>query len=119
MTKMEMFTTLASIPAVTENADLYNAIQHEIDLLVKHASVASSKPDPRTVENNKLKEEILSILRESNHAMTISSIVEAIRGDYANPVTNGRVSALLTSLKKDNKVVRAEVKRVVYFGIAE
>lgn len=119
MTKMEMFVTLSNIPAVIENADLSNAIQHEIDLLVKHASVASSKPDPRTVENSMLKNEILAILSDFGHPMTITEVVAQVSGEYANPVTNGRVSSLLTVLKKDGKVVRSEVKRVVYFAIAE
>lgn len=114
MTKMEMFNTLRTMALTADNAELIDAIDHEIALLVKRASTPS-KPDAKTIENASLKAEIVAVLREFARPMRISEVVENITGEYANPVTNGRVSSLLTSLVKENRVKRTEEKRIVYF----
>lgn len=115
MTKMEMFTAMLSLSNTTE---LTEAIQHEIDLLMKRKETPN-KPDPRTVENASLKLEILSVLTAYARPMNIDEVVESISGEYTNPVTRGRVSALLTQLKTAGKVERTEVKRIAYFAIKE
>lgn len=107
MTKMEMFAAI--LPLVAENVELTEAVQHEIDLLAKRKNTPA-KPDPRTIENAALKLEILAILTENARPMEISEVVDMVTGEYANPVTNGRVSALLTQLKIANKVERTESK---------
>lgn len=117
MTKMEMFVTLRTLAVASENADLVSAIDHEMELLTKHAISASSKPDAKTIENAALKAEIHAILLDVGRPMSIPEIVENVKGEYKNPVTNGRVSSLLTSLKKDNKVERTEVKRIAHFAV--
>lgn len=125
MTKIEMFAALRSI--VTDNAalsdevrtELVAKIDHEVELLTKKA-LTPSKPTTRQTENVALRAEILEILANAPCPMNIDEIVtEVDASKYGDPVTNGRVSSLLTLMKKDGKVVRTEDKRKAYFAIAE
>lgn len=112
MTKKEMFQYI-----ITNTADeqIIEFCNHEIALLEKK-SATPSKPTANQLENVKYREAILSILAEADAPMTISAMCE---DDRLSGLKNQRVSALVTQLKKENKVVRSEVKRVAYFALAE
>lgn len=123
MTKIEMFAALRSI--VTDNAtlsdenraELVAKIDHEVELLTKKA-MTPSKPTIRQTDNQRLREEILNMLVSTGAVMNIDEIVASIKGEYADTVTNGRVSSLLSLMKRDNLVIRTEVKRKAYFAAA-
>lgn len=73
------------------------------------------KPTKNQVANEGLKDAILEVLADGK-ARTITEIAEAVPTlEGASPQ---KVSALLTQLKKAGAVVREEIKRKAYFGIA-
>ena len=112
MTKKEMFNLIATVCA--DNTEIVDFCNHEITLLAKKAS-GVRKPSKNQVENIGIKEAICAILTDADRPMTVSEIMThaSVEG-----LTNQRVSALLTQLKNEGKVVRTEVKRKAYFEIA-
>lgn len=101
----------AVIPMVDgEVAEKLEALKAQ--MAKKHTS---SKPTKRQVENEQIKEEILETLLRAEGRMTVKEITEAIGKEE---VTHNRVTALLTQLKKAEKVVREEEKKVAYFSLA-
>lgn len=111
MTKRENFAILRSL--VADNAELVAFIDHEVELLDKK-NAKSGTPTKKQIMNNSLKEDILSAM--SDTPMTLSEI-QALVPSIAEE-SNQKVSALLTSLKNDGKIVRSVVKRVPYFAKA-
>ena len=118
MEKMTRKAALEIAIAAVESAEVKEVLSKMVEQLEKKAATPA-KPDARTVENASLKLEILSILTAIARPMNIPEVVSMVTGDYANPVTNGRVSALLSALVKAGKVERTEVKRIAHFAIKE
>lgn len=96
--------------AEEEVAEKLTALRDQI--AKKHSS---SKPTKRQVENEQIKGEILETLLRAEGRMTVKEITEAIGKEE---VTHNRVTALLTQLKKAEKVIREEEKKVAYFSLA-
>lgn len=113
MTKKEMYLFIAD--RNSENEEIVNFCLHEIELL-NRKSGTSRKLTKTQLENIEYKKAILEILAEKDKALTISEIMEDSRLD---DLKNQRVSALVTQLKKEGKVIRFEEKRKAYFGLAE
>ena len=78
----------------------------------KNANGGERKPTKTQLENEGIKEQILSVM--STTPMTIGEIGKEIGID-----SNQKVSALVTQLIQANKVVRTEVKGKAYFALAE
>ena len=78
----------------------------------KNANGGERKPTKTQLENEGIKEQILSVM--STNPMTIGEIGKAIGID-----SNQKVSALVTQLLKAGKVVRTEVKGKAFFALAE
>ena len=110
MTKKEMFGFIAN--AMSENEEVVEFCNHEIELLSRKRS-KSNKPTPKQIENEGLKERIVSVLGESESPMTIKEIIESI----GEKLTSQRVSALLSQLIKAETVVKTYEKKVAYFGL--
>lgn len=110
MTKKEMFNLIATVCA--DNTEIVDFCNHEIDLLNKKGG--TRKPSKNQVANITYKETICTILTEADRPLTVSEILEQLN---VTGLTNQRVSALLTQLKNEGKVVRTEVKRKAYFEI--
>ena len=104
MTKKEMFTRIASVCA--NDAEIVDFCNHEIALLVKKNSYKSTKPTKAQLENEALKDKILSVL---DKAMTATEVGDAVG------ISVNKASALLTQLKEDNSVTREVIKRKAYF----
>lgn len=107
MTKKEMFTKIASVCA--NDNEIVDFCNHEIELLVKKNSYKSTKPTKAQIENENLKNEILTVLDKPMTATEIGSAVG---------ISVNKASALLTQLKEDNSVVREVIKRKAYFSKA-
>lgn len=119
---MTTMTYTDALSFVLSNCSMPDDVRAKLTKLAEQTSkprAKSDKPDAKTVENAALRSEIHAILLDNMRPMTIPEIVSSIVGEYKAPVTAGRVSALLTRLKNDNKVVRTEVKRIAHFAIAE
>lgn len=116
MTKKDYYATLLALDEVKSNPDLVSFINHEIDLLAKKASGASDKPTAKQKENANYKVAILSAM-EDGKSYTITEMSKTFT-ELADLSPN-RISALVTQLKNEGKVVRTEEKRVAYFSKAQ
>lgn len=113
ITKKERFMELKEI--VSDRTDLVEFLNHEIELLNKKASVKT--PSKTQIENENTKNVIVNVLANGNKPMTITEIQE--NDSTLATLSNQKVSALLTQLVKDNKVVRTVDKKKAYFTISE
>lgn len=128
VTKREIFTRLFDIVAdatITSTVEKVGGMQvdelkkfltHEIELLDKKSTAKNTKPTKTQLENEKLKELILAVLKDKGTPQTISQIMN--EAEELSILTNQRISALLTQLKNAGKVVRTEEKKKAYFAIA-
>ena len=128
VTKKEIFAKLFDIVAdatVKQTVEKVGGLQvdefkkfltHEIELLDKKSTTKSTKPTKTQLENEKLKEVILTVLKDKGTPQTIAQIMA--EAEALSTLTNQRVSALLTQLKNAGKVVRTEEKKKAYFAIA-
>ena len=113
ITKKERFMELKEL--VSDRTDLVDFINHEIELLNKKASIKT--PSKTQIENENIKNVIINVLANGNKPMTITEIQE--NDNTLATLSNQKVSALLTQLVKDNKVVRTVDKKRAYFTISE
>ena len=99
---------------VIKNNDTYVAyLENELALLNKKKNSKSATKNQK--ENVGLKEEILSVL-ENSEGMTATEIFKSTENLAATSLP--RVTALLTQLKKDGKVVRIMDKKKAVFSLA-
>lgn len=89
---------------------------NEIALLDKKNGTVK-KPTDKQMQNETYKEAILNYLREvTPEHKAIAEIWDSVEILASNPdMTGQRISALLTQLKNENKIVRVEEKRKAYF----
>jgi hypothetical protein len=126
MKKMNMVEKFTAIKAMlngesTEGFTLADALEF-LDGRIeqtekKNATGGERKPTPLQVENEGLKEVILSVMTTIGQPATIRDI-QKCRAELA-PLSNQRISALLTQLIKASKVERSEVKGKAHFALAE
>lgn len=96
----------------SETAEKLKALKAQIEK--RHSG--SSKPTKTQVENEAIKENILSVL--SDEGQTASEILAQLDGSLsAKPLTNQRVSALLRQLIAENKVDKTVEKKVSHFTL--
>ena len=114
-TKRDRFNALLSIPTVAANSELVAFIEHELELLDRKNSV-EKKPTAKQIENEGIKEVILSVLMNADAPMTISDIIKA-HADLADMSTQ-KISPLTRQLCDEGKVIRNEDKRKALFSIA-
>lgn len=113
ITKKERFMELKEI--VANRPELVEFLDHEIELLNKKANTKT--PSKTQIENENIKNVIVNVLANGNKPMTITEIQE--NDSTLATLSNQKVSALLTQLVKDNKVVRTVDKKRAYFTISE
>ena len=113
VTKRERFEQIKAL--VSDNAELVAFIDHEIELLNKKNS-RSGKPTKTQVENESIKAQIISVLERINKPVTVTQLLA--ESEFAG-LSNQRVSALLTQLRKNGKVVRTVEKKVAFYSIAD
>ena len=115
MTKRENFAELRKLAVASKNEELVAFIDHEVELLNKKNSYKSTKPTKTQRENEDLKVVLVGAL--SAEPMTISDIQDA--DATLGALSNQKISALLTQLIEDGKVVKSVVKRKAYFALAQ
>lgn len=120
MTKIELFSdVLTFIPA--DRTDLTDFINHEISMVVKKNSYVSKnadKPTAKQIVNEGLKSAILATLAFTNKPMSVKDIMDNTEALIAEGVSGQRVTALLTQLKNDGKVVRSMEKKVALYAFS-
>lgn len=112
MTKKEMFTAIRAI--VADNEEMVAFIDHEIELLNRKAS-SVHKPTKVQIENSGFKAVIVEYLTSVDRAMTIKEMQTEI-AELA-PLSNQRITHLLTDLVKAETLVKDYVKKVPYYSI--
>ena len=115
MTKREMFTAMLAIPALADNAEMTDFINHEIELLVKKSS-AERKPTKVQLENENFKTAILNHLIEIGTARCIKELQTEI--PEISALSNQRVTHLMTALVNSGKVTKEYVKKTPYYSAA-
>ena len=113
VTKRERFEQIKAL--VKDNEELVAFIDHEIELLNKKNS-RSGKPTKTQLENEKIKKTILDILQTVGKPVTVTQL---LTNDELDGLSNQRVSALLTQLRKSDKVERIIEKKVAFYFIKE
>ena len=110
-TKTQMFE---SIKSKLTDPDEIAFLEREIERI--KASNANRKPTPKQMENEALKDAICSAM-ESGKVYTISELIKIVP-NLPEDFSPQRMSALLKQLKESNIVVRTEIKRIAYLGLA-
>lgn len=109
LTKKDYFNELKGL--VSDRQDLVDFIDHEIELLSKKSS--RTTPTKTQVENEKIKEKIVTTLVELDKYATITDI-QNTNTELAD-LSNQKISALLKQLV-DNKVIEKVIdKKKAYF----
>ena len=114
MTKKEMFIAMLAIPAIAENAEMTDFINHEIELLVKKSS-AERKPTKVQLENAHFKEVILAYLTEAGAARCIKELQAEI--PEISELSNQRVTHLMTALVNEGKITKEYVKKTPFYSV--
>ena len=114
MTKREMFTAMLAIPAIAENPEMTEFINHEIELLIKKSS-AERKPTKVQIENENFKNVIIAYLETVGSARCIKELQSDIPEIAA--LSNQRVTHLMTALVNSEKVTKEYVKKTPYYTI--
>ena len=109
MTKREMFETIATVNA--DNAEIVAFCEHEIELLNARKSAKRSLT-PTQKANLAVKDTIMAILEEAEEAMSIPEMREH---EELAGYTPQKISALLTQLIKEERVVREMDKKTAKF----
>ena len=118
VTKRERFAQLMEIVKASDvenSAELVSFIEHEVELLTKKNS-RSGKPTKTQVENEVIKTQIVSILERVGKPMTVTQLLA--ESELAD-LSNQKVSALLTQLRKTGEVVRTIEKKVAFYSLAD
>ena len=118
VTKRERFSQLMEIVKasnVENSAELIAFIDHEVELLTKKNS-RSGKPTKTQVENETIKAQIISVLERVGKPMTVTQLLA--ENEFAG-LSNQKMSALLTQLRKSDKVVRTIEKKVAFYSLPD
>ena len=121
VTKRERFEQIKEIVKASEvenSSELVAFIEHEVELLNKKNS-RSDKPTKTQLENEALKTQIMSVLKSVGRPITVTQLLkETELADNPN-LSNQKVSALLTQLRKADAVVRTVEKKVAFYSLAD
>lgn len=113
MTKKDYFNQILANHNLTEAEA--NFIKHEIELLEKKAS-GNRKPTKTQEANIGIKADIVAGMTKGERY----TVTELIKGTEAlADFSNQKISALLSQLVKDGKVVRTVEKGKTYFALAD
>ena len=113
-TVVEMFEEIKALPGLTE--EQVEFLEKRIEITKKKNASGSgenAKPTKTQLENEGIKETIVAVL--TNVPITITDLVKSSAD--LNGYTNQKISALLTQLLKEQRVVRTEVKGKAYYAL--
>ena len=117
ITKRDYYNALLNIAEVKANGEMVKFIEHELELLAKKNASGENKMTASQKANEGVKSEILErMTNESNRLFTITEMIKEF--ECCKDLTLPKVTALVTQLKNEDKVVRVEEKRKAYFKIA-
>jgi predicted transcriptional regulator len=110
-TQKDFFNEIIEVLKENGRDDLVVFCEDRIDKLSRKST--SKKPTKTQVENEGVKEVILTVLGENDSPISAT----AIATDPRVNASNQKVSSLLTQLRKDGLVKRTEEKGRAYFSL--
>lgn len=110
ITKRERYAQLLAI--VSDNPELVEFINHEIELLDRKKSSGERKPSAVQIANEEYKKDILAFMNE-NQMYLISELIKEV--DSLEGFSNQKVASLMNALVKEGRMTKQEVKRKVYY----
>ena len=113
-TVVEMFEEIKALPGLTK--EQVEFLEKRIEITKKKNASGSgenAKPTKTQIENEGIKNTIVSVLTAT--PTTITDLIKS-SADLAS-YTNQKVSALLTQLLKERRVVRTEVKGKAHYAL--
>lgn len=110
VTIKEQFVEVAKVLRGIERTDLAEFIEGRIAILDKKSE--NKKATAKQVENESIKSDILANLANRDKGVTVGELVK----DFG--LSSQKMSALLTQLVKDGKVIRTVEKKIAYFSLA-
>jgi hypothetical protein len=116
-TIIEMYEEIKAVPGLS--AEQIAFLDKRIEITQKKNAKSADgerKPTKLQLENENIKVDILSVLGGFDKAVSINELQKA-SADLAN-LSNQKITALLTQLLDDGKVVRSVVKGRAYFALA-
>ena len=113
ITKAQMFAMIKAVPAVAENAEMVDFIDHELELLAKKS--ASKKPTKVQEANEELKTVIVEVLGTFENGATVSEVLGA--DDRLKGYSNQKISSLMNSLAKAEVINKAVDKNKSIFSV--
>lgn len=121
-TKKDRFNALLAIPAVAENPELVDFINHELDLLAKK-NAADRKPTAKQTaklsHDADLRAAIVNEM-EMNTLYSAADMVKALPTLAAEPdLSVAKVSYLMRALVADESVVKVVDKRHTFYKLAD
>ena len=117
MTKRDYYNALLNIAEVKANGEMVKFIEHELELLAKKNASGENKMTASQKANEGVKSEILErMTNEPNRLFTITEMIKEF--ECCKDLSLPKVTALVTQLKNEDKVVRVVEKRKAYFKIA-
>ena len=117
ITKRDNINSLLKREDLTENERKF--LVHELELLDKKNAYKAGKHAEKSAENDKLKNEIFSILAESDKGLTTSVIANKLSATSGKNITPQKVRPQLTALIADGTVESYKEKGVSLFKVAE
>lgn len=117
ITKRDNINSLLAREDLTENEREF--LVHELELLDKKNAYKAGKNAEKNAENEKLKDEILSILKESGGGLATSVIATKIFAISGKNITPQKVRPQLGALIADGVVENYKEKGVSLFRAAE
>lgn len=121
VTKKDIFTEIKGIFEEMKRQDLVEFCNHELIQLDKKANAKKGTTKTQK-ENEKIMDLIEEMLNQESEPVTITDLINrhSELSEYVteagNPLTNQKISALLTLLIKANRVIRTEEKRKAFFS---
>lgn len=115
ITRKELFTALLNLEAVQTNPLWKEKLEAEIVAIDKKN--ANRKPTAQQVENEGIKEEIVTILEGYPEGLTVTQIMKLHSFEFRS---NQQCTALCRQLRLDNIIDRKETKKgTLYFLVNE
>lgn len=115
ITRKELFTALLTLEAVQTNPLWKEKLEAEIVAIDKKN--ANRKPTAQQVENEGIKEEIVTILEGYPEGLTVTQIMKLHSFEFRS---NQQCTALCRQLRLDNIIDRKETKKgTLYFLVNE
>ena len=119
ITKATRYAQLLAIPAVADNSELVDFINHELELLDRKNSADGEKKLTATQkENVGIKQAILANM-ERDKLYTVGDMIKSF--PELEGFSTSKVSAILRQMRDDvgtGEIIRIEDKRKTYFKLA-